>query len=367
MANILDYLDWRGDLTFAQSPFQAVDNLILSCLSYIHFGGIVEAEGEEGVPLPLADALFSASGEEKERVRSPLDGELLHKAAKSRRFRDARLYRYVNRLNLQEEKQFAAVAFQLGDGSLYIAYRGTDNTLVGWKEDFNMSFLPSVPAQQEALAYLQEIGRRLPGSRLRAGGHSKGGNLAVYAASCAEPALQDRLLAVYNNDGPGFCCGLPGGAGHARAARRIQTFVPQSSVVGMLMEHDEAYTVIKSSGAGLLQHDPYSWEVMGPDFLRLEAVTEGSRLVDRTLKDWLSQLSPEERKQFADTLYQILTATGAVRLKDLSAGWLKNSLAMLHAAGNLKKESKEQLARVFTLLLSSAGRTMLRSLPEGPF
>ena len=133
------------------------------------------------------------------------------------------------------------------------------------------------------------------------------------------------------------------------------------------MEHDEAYTVIKSSGAGLLQHDPYSWEVMGPDFLRLEAVTEGSRLVDRTLKDWLSQLSPEERKQFADTLYQILTATGAVRLKDLSAGWLKNSLAMLHAAGNLKKESKEQLARVFTLLLSSAGRTMLRSLPEGPF
>ena len=134
MANVFDYLDWRGDLPFSAAPFSPPDNLILCCLSYVHFGGIAGGVGEEPVSLAHAAELFAVSGEEKERVRVPSDGELLKKAAKTRRFADLRLCRYVSRLDFEEEKQFAAVTFLLPDGSVYAAFRGTDSTLVGWKD-----------------------------------------------------------------------------------------------------------------------------------------------------------------------------------------------------------------------------------------
>lgn len=362
MANVFDYLDWRGDLPFSAAPFSPPDNLILCCLSYVHFGGIVGGVGEEPVSLAHAAELFAASGEEKERVRVPSDGELLKKAAKTRRFADLRLCRYVSRLDFEEEKQFAAVTFLLPDGSVYAAFRGTDSTLVGWKEDLNMSFLESVPAQEDALAYLKDTAVRCPGP-LRTGGHSKGGNLAVYAASLAPQAVQDRLLAVYNNDGPGFSGDLLRRPGSRRIADRVHTFVPQSSIVGMLLEHDEDYLVIRSSGAGPMQHDPYSWEILGPDFVRLESVTQGSRLVDRTLKDWLAELEPGDRRGFIDSLYEILSSTNAVSLGDLSTGRLKNALAMLEASNRLSREEKARLSHALSLLLASAGKNLLSALP----
>lgn len=362
MANVFDYLDWRGDLPFSAAPFSPPDNLILCCLSYVHFGGIVGGVGEELVSLAHAAELFAVSGEEKERVRVPSDGELLKKAAKTRRFADLRLCRYVSRLDFEEEKQFAAVTFLLPDGSVYAAFRGTDSTLVGWKEDLNMSFLESVPAQEDALAYLKDTAVRCPGP-LRTGGHSKGGNLAVYAASLAPQAVQDRLLAVYNNDGPGFSGDLLRRPGSRRIADRVHTFVPQSSIVGMLLEHDEDYLVIRSSGAGPMQHDPYSWEILGPDFVRLESVTQGSRLVDRTLKDWLAGLEPGDRRGFIDSLYEILSSTNAVSLGDLSTGRLKNALAMLEASNRLSREEKARLSHALSLLLASAGKNLLSALP----
>lgn len=352
MANVFDYLDWRGDLPFSASPFSPPDNLILSCLSYVHFGGIVGGVGEEPVSLHRAAQLFAASGEESERERVPADGELLKKAAQTRRFGSLRLCQYVSRLDFEAEKQFSAVTFLLPDSSLFAAFRGTDSTLVGWKEDLNMSFLESVPAQRDALAYLKDTAARFPGP-LRAGGHSKGGNLAVYAASNAPRAVQDRLLAVYNNDGPGFSGDLLRRPGHLRLGERVHTFVPQSSIVGMLMEHEERYTVIRSSGAGPMQHDPYSWEILGPDFIRLESVSDGSRFLDRTLRDWLSRLGQEDRRGFIDSLYEIFSATNAVSLSDLSTNRLKNAHAILQASNRLTREEKLRLARVLSLLLAS--------------
>ena len=361
LTNVFDYLAWRSDLPFSAAPFSPPDSLVLSCLAYVHFGGIVGGVGEAPVSLARAAQLFSASGEEGERVRVPSDGELLKKAAQTRRFGSLRLCQYVSRLDFEAEKQFAAVTFLLPDSSLYLAFRGTDSTLVGWKEDLNMSFLESVPAQKDALSYLAAAASRYPGP-LRVGGHSKGGNLAVYAASSAPAAVQERILAVYNNDGPGFCGDLLRRPGHRRIENRVSTFVPQSSIVGMLMEHDEDYTVIRSSGAGPMQHDPYSWEILGPDFVRLESVTEGSRLVDRTLKDWLAKLEPQERRSFIDSLYEIFSATNAVSLGDLSTDRLKNTLAILQASNRLSREEKAQLGRALTLLLDSARKTLIAGL-----
>ena len=175
--------------------------------------------------------------------------------------------------------------------------------------------------------------------------------------------MQDRLLAVYNNDGPGFSGDLLRRPGSRRIADRVHTFVPQSSIVGMLLEHDEDYLVIRSSGAGPMQHDPYSWEILGPDFVRLESVTQGSRLVDRTLKDWLAGLEPGDRRGFIDSLYEILSSTNAVSLGDLSTGRLKNALAMLEASNRLSREEKARLSHALSLLLASAGKNLLSALP----
>lgn len=342
MTNLFDYLDWRGDLPFSAAPFSPPDSLLLSCLSYVRFGGIVEGEGGESVSLPRAAELLAASGEEDERVRVPDDAALLKKAAASERYASVRLAHYVNRLDYAEEKQFSAVTFVLSDASVCVAFRGTDSTLIGWKEDFNMSFLERVPAQEDALRYLVAAASRFPGP-LRVCGHSKGGNLAVYAASCAPYAVQDRILAVYNHDGPGFSGGLLRSPGHQRVKDRTFTFVPESSIVGMLLEHDDDYAVVRSSAAGPLQHDPYSWGILGADFLRLSSVSRSSRLVDRKIRDWLSRLDADDRRGFIDALYEMVSSTNAVSLSDLASSPLRSIRAILQASTRLSVEQKARI------------------------
>ena len=362
--NVLDYLNWRGDLTFAQDGFNEVDNLVLCIISYINFRRVERLRSREPAQaMTLGEVCALLSEKDEQLGLSNLDYiPVLRAASETVRFGAVRMYGYECSHDDEREMQFAAVSFLLPDETLFIAFMGTDRSLVGWKEDLNMSFLESVPAQEDALAYLKDTAVRCPGP-LRTGGHSKGGNLAVYAASLAPQAVQDRLLAVYNNDGPGFSGDLLRRPGSRRIADRVHTFVPQSSIVGMLLEHDEDYLVIRSSGAGPMQHDPYSWEILGPDFVRLESVTKGSRLVDRTLKDWLAGLEPGDRRGFIDSLYEILSSTNAVSLGDLSTGRLKNALAMLEASNRLSREEKARLSHALSLLLASARKNLLSALP----
>ena len=266
MATLFDYLRWRGDLTFTQDPPNCVDALIFSALSYIHYGGLVEQKPEIPVYLQDAAAYFFTLEAPEARVRVEKDLDLLHQAAVTTRFGQCRLVMYRDTLIPEQETQFAAVTFLLDDGSAFLAFRGTDYSLVGWKEDFNMSFQQTVPAQRLAVRYLREVAAEyaLP---LRLGGHSKGGNLAVFAASRSGPLIQQRILEVYNNDGPGFTRYMMGDPGYLTMVPQIKTYIPQSSVIGMLLEHEEPYTVVKSRTVSLLQHDPYSWEVMGRDWM----------------------------------------------------------------------------------------------------
>ena len=282
MASILDYLDWRGDITFAERPFNEVDNLLLAELSYLDFGGIVTADFAAAVPLSDAVAAFTKRTPHADMgvlVPDKIPG-LAQKMAASARFRDVLLSGYVCKLDEQTETQFAALCAALPDGTVYAAFRGTDDTIVGWKEDFNMGFLPIVPSQREAADYLRAVAAAFPSQKLRAGGHSKGGNLAVYAAGWCGESVQDQLLAVYNNDGPGFHTSLLDRPEHQRIANRIQTILPESSVVGMLLEHEESYQVVRSNQVGLMQHDGFSWQVLGTQFVHLSGLTEGGKIVD---------------------------------------------------------------------------------------
>lgn len=310
MGNIFDYLTWRGDLTFTQDPPNAVDALIFSTLTYVGYGETAQRPPESAASLRRCAEEFFALENPESRVRSKKDMELLRCAAATARFGHCGLCLYRSVLLPEQETQFAAMTFLLDDGSMFLAYRGTDNSLVGWKEDFNMTFQQTIPAQRLAQEYIREaaLAHTAP---MRVAGHSKGGNLAVFAAARCSPMVRKRILTVYNNDGPGFTKYMIGDPGYNAIVPRIQTYIPQSSVIGMLLEHEEPFIVIRSKSVGIMQHDPYSWEVEGPHFLPVQEVTESSQFLDATIKNWFAGMTNRERNQLVEVLYGLLT-TGEV-------------------------------------------------------
>lgn len=230
MADMFEYLSWRGDISLAHSPFNAVDSLILSVLSYLPFDGIVpETIHKNGASLEDANDSMRLLDIRSLPIRDDRDIKLLSALARSERFKNMRLCAYVNDIDIEKEKQFSAITILTGDKHAFLAFRGTDLTLVGWKEDFNMSFLTTVPSQAAATEYLERVYGELR-MNLRLGGHSKGGNLATYAAAFCTNKTQKHIQAVYNNDGPGFDSSIIESEGYRRVQGRLHSYVPQSSI-----------------------------------------------------------------------------------------------------------------------------------------
>lgn len=354
MANMLDYIDWRGDITIDKSPFNDIDNLIFTQLCFIDFDGIVPGFEETGF-VRLADAAekFFQAHDPKEiemGVLVPNDiVALLKKMAEAPRFKDLNLTKYINKIDYENEQQFAALTIILGDGSFYIAFRGTDDTIVGWKEDFNMGFMTAVPSQLDAVKYVSAVSQELEGGIL-IGGHSKGGNLSVYSAVHCADSVKDRLVKVYNNDGPGFSRKIIDTAEYAKVADRIKTIIPESSVVGIMLEHEEKFTIVKSTQKGLLQHDGFSWEVLGTHFIVTEERTQYSEISDLALKTWINDMDTEERILFVDTLFDILQSTDAKTLLDLNTNKLETAMSLLKTIKNLDDDKKEGMNKIIGAL-----------------
>lgn len=362
MPNINDYLAWRGDLTFDAAPFCEVDNLIFSMLAFIDYAGIVPST-PLGVPVKLSDCLNAhrekhPGGEEFGQIIPKINNDLFEAAAQSARFSEVYLTGYRSLLNEEEHLQFAAVTFILPDNSVFAAYRGTDDTLIGWQEDFNLSFTCPVMAQRLAVEYLDEIGSVHRG-KIRTGGHSKGGNLAVFSAVFARQDIRDRVICAYSNDGPGFLPEVIESPQFDEMRTRICTIVPQSSVIGMLLEHNEDYTVIESTlpdNVGLFQHDPFTWSVKGPSFVHLDDLSKQGRRHDEVMKKWLSGITKEERKQFTETLFGLLQSTGAKTLTDLSTDQLTKLTAALKTFKELDRETKDNVYKFVRMLIEAAVR-----------
>ena len=354
MANLMDYLDWRGDLTLAVSPFNEVDALILAELSFVDFEGIVPPpEVGRGVRLnEAAEAFFARHGgrDVDMGVLVP-DGisQMLRKLMASPRFCGMTLNGYEALLDDEVEEQFSALTIDLGNGSIYISFRGTDDTIVGGKEDLNMSFLEEIPSQKQAVDYVARIARQYPEKTIRIGGHSKGGNLAVYSAAKSSGDIQERIVAVHNNDGPGFIWDISKTPGHKRIAGRIHTVLPQTSVVGMLMEHEKHYQVVYSTYDGLYQHDGFSWQVKGTQFVHLDDFSREGKLVDEALSSWADSLNTQQREALAEALYSVFTATGAKTLSELNEEKLKSASAMLKTYKNLDRESRRMVSEMFKI------------------
>lgn len=350
MSNLLDYFAWRGDLSFSASPFCEVDNLVLSMLSFVDLTGIV-SDSVVGMPLKLSDCYERYSekfptGERFGQIIPNSTGDSFRLAAGSVRFRDTYVTAFRSETDENAVSQFAAVTFVLPDNSIFVAFRGTDDTLIGWREDFNLSFIHPVVAQTKAVEYLTEVAAVHRGS-IRVGGHSKGGNLAVYSAVFAPADVRSRIITAYSNDGPGFTPEVIESPEFKEMQDRICTIVPQSSVIGMLLEHKENITVIESTmGNGLFQHDPFSWSVTGNHFVHLEKLSKQGKRHDIVLSGWLRSMSTEDRRKFTETLFHVLDSTGAKTVSDLSVDTLAKISAAIRAYTELDRESKENLTNL---------------------
>ena len=368
MANMVDYLEWRGDLSFRTSGFNEVDNLLLAQLAYVDFEGNVSGEGSDtDISLKEASEIFWSEHDEEEilaRVSMTKSAPfLMRKMAQTKRFRNIRLSWYVNDISDEEQSQFSVVCVTLPDHSIYVAFSGTDETIVGWRENFNMGYLAETPGQIKAVNYLNRIAEKTE-DKIRVGGHSKGGNLSVYAAVKCAAQIQERIIAVYSNDGPGFKREMVESEAYQRMIPKIKTILPESSIVGMLLEHQEDYEVVKSSQSGIQQHDAMSWEVLGPSFVYVEHVATESLLLDETMKAWLYHLNTEEREAIVETVFSMLEEANIRTVDDFYGSKWKKVQELMRAKSKLPEETLHLFSKAMKLLWTEGNKTVKKTVRQ---
>lgn len=358
MADIFDYLYWRGDVTLDQSPFNEVDALILTRLSYVPFEKISLEKESAAMPVKYAAAFLLSKEDIEQSVIMKDDVKLLRAVLDTKRFGDLLLTHYVDRVEEENQTQFSAVTIQIGDGVSFVSYRGTDATLIGWKENFNMGFLSPVPAQVSAVKYLEDVAAD-QNCKLVLGGHSKGGNLAIYAAAFCNQETQNRITTIYNFDGPGFDASVLSSEKYQCISDRIASFVPQSSIVGMLLEHGEKYMVVKSTQRNVvMQHDIYSWSVEREHLLYLDQLTNDSRFIDHTLKGWIADMDTVQREKFVDALFSILAQANVLTFQEMDEKWLECTIAILSSLSDLDEETRKLLGNCLSLLAKNAKKSL---------
>ena len=346
MADFFDYLSWRGDLSFKAVPFNKIDALLLAQLSYNLFDGVVSSDFKGRKTFAQVAKDFAALPDYEERINigfliNKRTAELMFKTAESERFRNVQLCGFRSIYSEENVEQFAAITFII-DGKPVIALRGTDDTIVGWKEDFNIAWLPSIPAQKDALEYFSEAAEALKGDFILVG-HSKGGNLVINTAAGCGKKLQKRINKVFNFDGPGFAQSFFETDSYKAVEDRIYSFYPEFSVVGMIFHHPKFYEIVKSNAFAFWQHDPMSWQLSAKDFINTGDFTDESKLFHSAFNEWIDKLDVEQKKRFVDTMFCILEASGAKTNNELEKDALKATAKMLAAYAELDKDRKKEL------------------------
>ena len=348
--SIVDYVCWRGDISFAEDPWNEVDSLIIATIVYSNFGEneLRFGSGKEMTVSEVVEADLLSKYPQTE-MKYTDDGMriLLEEMASGRRFRNIRLLDQVNDVDEKRDIQFSATTFEIPGVGIMIGYRGTDAALVGWKEDFMLGYETPVPSQLAAMDYLKSVSGRLSGD-LYLSGHSKGGNLALYTAAHADEEIQARLRAVYSFDGPGLDDETIESDGYRRIQSRIHAMVPSESVIGLLLNYYPNYRVVESSESSLRQHVPFSWKVMGNRFLESKTVSRKAQVLDHSLHEWLKTCTTEQREILVTTLFTLLSRAQNKK------GSLRNDIA----AENLDEVSTQKmLAIIYRLLTIHAGNT----------
>lgn len=351
MGNIMDYISWRGDLSFEQAQFNEVDNLILACFSYVNLDGISAVTKQKGIGLKKLTKEFMKLHTMKELEADKsfirLAPFMMMEMAKSVRFGKCVVRNYVNDIVTEAEQQFAAMEIVLEDGTSYVSFRGTDDTIIGWKEDFNLS-TGVVPAQKRAIEYLQKISEHTDGM-LRVGGHSKGGNLAIYGSVMCKSA-HEKILEIYSNDGPGFSREFQELPEMKEMMPKIIRIIPEYSIIGTLLEHEKEPVIVASSSKGLLQHDGFSWEVQGPALVRRDSLNKTALRFIEILHKWIDGMDTEQKRLLIEDLFATLQASGYENLSEVQSGGLKSLAAMVKRVEKFAPESRGMMQELLTAI-----------------
>lgn len=345
MANINDYLLWRGDLPINNKyKFNEIDSMILARFSYLRF---------DKIKLNKIETIESISKKmlklSEEDYRYNGDKELITYLGKSERFKNLKVSDYEKNDNKDFVKQFGAITIHISDNELYISFLGTDSTIVGWQEDFNMTFLSNVPCQIAGLDYTNIIAKKYPNKKIRLGGHSKGGNVAIYSALRVAEDVQNRIIKVYNYDGPGLKKEILEKYLSEKIMKKMETYIPQDSVIGRLLIHNEKTKIVYSTENGIYQHDIFSWQVLKDDLIVTHEHTQKSEEIHRMVVDWLENTTNEQRKIFICTIFELFYSTEAKSFGEISKSLTTSLPRILKKYGELDKSDKDVLIKMVKL------------------
>lgn len=385
MANLLEYLDWRGDVPFTIDPFNEVDSLVLSELAYVDFAGIVPGpesgeRGKEGADsaMPVNKmtgiSIKKAAGlfwDRHTREEIEMSGTLfkrapfvLRKLCSGSRFENMRLAGYVNHVSAERGGQISALTCFPGDGSICVVFRGTDDTLIGWKEDLSFSFLKETDGQKSAEDYLSANFREIE-SPIRVMGHSKGGNFAIYASAFCSPSVRKHIQTVYAFDAPGFLQETLDRTEYRENIAKVRSYVPEESVFGLLLENGCPNTVVKSSARGIWQHDALSWKVIRNRFVEASFISERSIVTENMLESWIRGMSLAERKEFVDVVFSVLEDTGVENVSEITEDQFRVIPELLRSYREMNAEERKFLREVAGRLFLCGGKSLNEELQAG--
>lgn len=360
MSNMVDYVNWRGDIPLTLSNLNEIDKMILSRFSYFRFQKVNANDNDtiESITTRLIETL------KKEEYNIAGDYDLTRALNRSDRFKDLKVTDYFEILDEDVQKQFAAICIHLPENVIYVSYCGTDDTMVGWKEDFNLSFMTGVPSQKEGVKYLNKIAQKYPEKKFILGGHSKGGNVAVYSGVFSQKDIRNRIIEIVNHDGPGFDDEVLKMNSYKEIIDKVHTYIPQSSVFGRLLGHKEKYKIVKSNEKGIMQHDIYSWQVMGKKIIQMDKTTNGSDFIDITMRNWLKNIPMEERKVVIDAIYSLVMTRNAKTWKEFNKKRYRNIGAVLRQYKTLSETDKEMIKDATNKLANAAKESLKLNFTE---
>ena len=358
MKNMLDYIKEFGHVSFEERAFSEIDALVLTELEYLPLENVVPS-AENGETFVTVKEIAEYMQEHKQELfdENPMmitqeRHEVSQVIADAPRFQSLKFFGVVSEWDKDTTKQFAAVTVEVEPSVRLVVFRGTDETLIGWKEDFLMTYSPLVAAQTDAKEYLAKQAS-LWGGDLMISGHSKGGNLAIYAAATQEEDVQLRIVDIFCFDSPGLYRSVLETKGYQNIVPLAMRYIPQDSLVGLMLESEVPYVIVKSNATGAMQHSAMTWEIEDGQFIKMEKLTKNSQLNDQTFKKWTESVSDEELELFWNVFFELLFSVGIDTVNDLYGQFMHYVQEFLKAAGNMDEEKRELLTRIALLLVST--------------
>ena len=355
MGNLITYVQQYGAQTFEDKSLTDIDVLVLTEIAYLPFDEIVpkSCDVTEAISLEQLGKEFEQIKEKQQELNPFMITseriELLEVVSKSQRYKEIKVFGFLNDIDDDLTKQFAAVCYQWEEDKRWIIFRGTDETLIGWKEDFMMTYSDLIPAQTDAIEYLKKQAETFSGT-LNVSGHSKGGNLSLYASAMQDEAVQNRIEQIYCWDSPGVHRSILGTEGYQRVVSKAKRYIPQDSIVGLMLESQVPYHIIESQGSGISQHSALMWNIEDDHFVELTELTRNSQLTDQTFKQWTEVVSDEDLKLFFDTFFELFFEMGVETVNDVYYNFRMYMQQFFEKAYRMDAEKREILLRVGRLL-----------------